>query len=116
MTTKVAVPFTKYHMDLGHKRGPMAQGRYPIKVAEEMLKLVNSAEMNAANKGLDVDALYVSNVITGKGNGGQRGGRHGGRQTKRTHIEVQLEGREKRKAPKKEAQPKKEVKKKGESK
>src|SRR3989338_4110817 len=26
---KVAVPFKRYHMDLGHKRGPMGPGRFP---------------------------------------------------------------------------------------
>jgi len=98
---KVAVPFKRYHMDLGHKRGSVGPGRYPMKVAVEVLRLLNSAEMNATNKGLDVDALFVSKVIANKGNTQMRPGRHRGRHAKRTHIEIFLTEREKKKVEKK---------------
>ena len=98
----VAVPFKRYHMDLGHKRGSIGPGRYPVKVAEEVLKLLNSAEMNATNKGLDIDSLYISKVIANKGNTQMRPGRHRGRHAKRTHIELILVEREKKKEPVKE--------------
>ena len=97
MTLKVAVPFRKYHMDLGHKPGPMGPGRFPTKVAKEMLRLLNSAEMNALNKGLDIDSLYVARVVANKGNTQMKPGRHRGRKAKRTHIEITLAEKEKKK-------------------
>ncbi len=103
MTLTVAVPFRKYHMDLGHKPGPMGPGRFPVKVAKEMLRLLNSAEMNALNKGLDLESLYVARVVANKGNTQMKPGRHRGRKAKRTHIEITLAEKEKKKTEKKEA-------------
>ncbi|MSR85800.1 50S ribosomal protein L22 [Candidatus Woesearchaeota archaeon] len=102
MTLKVAVPFRKYHMDLGHKPGPMGPGRFPTKVAKEMLRLLNSAEMNALNKGLDIENLYVARVVANKGNTQMKPGRYRGRRAKRTHIEITLAEKEKKKTEKKE--------------
>src|SRR3989338_6593868 len=97
---EVAVPFRKYHMDLGHKRGSIGPGRFPAKVAKEMLRLLNSAEKNALNKGLDLESLYVARVVANKGNTQMKPGRHRGRKAKRTHIEITLG--EKKKTNKKE--------------
>lgn len=99
---KTAVPFTRYNMDLGHKRGPMGPGRYPMKAAEEILSLLKSAEMNANNKGLDQDSLFVLSAIANKGSTQMRAGRHRGRHAKRTHFEVILAEKEKKTAEKKE--------------
>ncbi len=99
---KVAVPFKRYHMDLGHKRGPMGPGRFPAKVAKEVLRLLNSAEMNAQNKGLDMERLYVSRAVANKGSTQMKAGRLRGRHAKRTHIEIGLAEREKKKVEKKE--------------
>lgn len=106
---KVAVPFKRYHMDLGHKRGPMGPGRFPVHVAREVLLLLKSAEMNAQNKGLDIDSLYISHIVANKGNTQMKAGRLRGRHAKRTHIELVLAEKEKKKAEKTE---KKETKKK----
>src|SRR3989338_8030852 len=43
---KRAVPFKKFVMNTGHKKG-MSTGRYPKKAASEILKLLNSVEANA---------------------------------------------------------------------
>mgnify|MGYP002638896704 FL=1 len=98
---KVAVPFTKFNRDVGHKKGRIAAGRYPINVATEVLRLLNSAEKNAENKGLDVKALFVKSIVANKGTGTVRASRHRGRQAKRTHIEIILEEREKKVVKKK---------------
>jgi len=98
----VAVPFRRYNFDLGHKVGSVGPGRFPVKAAKEMLNLVESAEMNAINKGLDSDSLYVYRVITNKGTTQMKAGRHRGRHTKRTHIQVDLAEKEKKKETKKE--------------
>ncbi|MDP3918916.1 MAG: 50S ribosomal protein L22 [Nanoarchaeota archaeon] len=122
LTKTVAVPFKKHNRDLGHKRG-IGPGRYPIKVVEVMLSLLKSAEMNASNKGLDVDALFVKSIIVNKGTSTMKGGRHRGRAAKRTHINLILEEREnKKKTVKKDSkkvevkEEKKEASKKGEEK
>ena len=102
---KVAVPLKKYNRDQAHKRGKIAAGRYPVNVAKEILRLLESAEMNALNKGLDADVLYISGIIVNKGTGTMRHSRHRGREAKRAHIEIVLEEREKakKKVKKKEA-------------
>ncbi len=99
MALKIVVPFRKYHMDLGHKKGHIGPGRFPSNVAKEVLHLLKSAEMNALNKGLDIDGLYVSGVVANKGNTQGKPGRHRGRKAKRTHIEIML--KEKKKVEKK---------------
>ena len=102
MALKVAVPFRKYHMDLGHKKGHIGPGRFPSNVAKEVLRLLKSAEMNAVNKGLDAESLYVSRIVSHRGNTQMKPGRLRGRKAKRTHIEITLTEKEKKKTEKKE--------------
>ncbi|MBS3149419.1 50S ribosomal protein L22 [Candidatus Woesearchaeota archaeon] len=90
MNKKIAIPFKRYNMDTGHKPG-MAAGRYPGKASFEILKLLNSAEANAENKGLDTEKLVISKLIANKGNKMFHPGRHRGIKMKRTHIEIILE-------------------------
>ncbi len=98
---KVAVPFKRYHMDLGHKRGSIGPGRFPSKVAKEILRLLNSAEMNAQNRGLDIESLFVSRAVANKGSTQMKAGRFRGRHAKRTHIEIALAEKEKKKTEQK---------------
>ncbi len=102
----VAVPFTKYNFDLGHKRGSVGPGRFPVKASKEILYLIKSAEMNAINKNFDIENIYVNNILVGKGSTTNRGGRARGRQAKRTHIEIILEEKEKKQEDKKKVQKK----------
>lgn len=99
---KVAVPFKRYHFDLGHKRGASGPGRYPLKTTQEILTLLESAEANADNKGLDKESLYVKSIITNKGSTQVRAGRKRARHAKRTHVEIILAEKEKKKEEKKE--------------
>jgi large subunit ribosomal protein L22 len=98
---KIAVPFKRYNFDLGHKRGSVGPARFPVKAAKEMLNIIESAEMNATNKGLDEDNLYVYRVISNKGSTQFKAGRHRGRHAKRTHIQVYLAEKERKKEEKK---------------
>jgi large subunit ribosomal protein L22 len=55
------IPYTRYTKKLGHKGG-MAKhcvGRFPVKTAEHILHVVQAAQANAENKGLDVDRLRI---------------------------------------------------------
>ncbi len=64
---KRAVPFRKHNDSLGHKKGPMAAGRYPVKAAEEFLKLLENAENNAEYKGLDPGHMYIAHIAAKRG-------------------------------------------------
>lgn len=61
MAKKKPVPYTRYTKKLGHKGGMQKRfvGRYPIKTAEQVLNVIQAAQANAENKGLDVDRLRV---------------------------------------------------------
>lgn len=106
MEVKVAVPFTKYNFDLGHKRGSIGPGRFPVSAAKEILYLVKSAEMNAINKNFNMDNVYVTNVLVGMGNTTHRAGRLRGRLAKKTHVQIVLEEKEIKKEGNKKVQEK----------
>jgi large subunit ribosomal protein L22 len=61
MEKKKAVPFRRYQKKAGHRHGleKAFAGRYPIKASEKILKILQGAEANAENKGLDVDKLRI---------------------------------------------------------
>jgi len=58
---KKPIPYTRYTKKLGHKGGMEKRfvGRYPVKAAEQVLRIIKAAEANAENKGLDVDRLRI---------------------------------------------------------
>src|SRR3989338_10492066 len=56
---KKALPVKRYNHDLSHKPG-MAAGRYPIKATTQFIKLLNSLEKNAENKGLNTKNLIIT--------------------------------------------------------
>ena len=90
---EVAVPFKRATFDRGHKRG-IGPGRYPEKATEEILKLINSAEANAQNQGLNTGSLLIASILVNKGTTQWRYGRQKKRQAKRTHIELTLAEKE----------------------
>ncbi len=61
MAKKKPIPYTRYTKKLGHKGGMENRfvGRYPIKTAEQVLRVLQAAQANAENKGLDVDRLRI---------------------------------------------------------
>lgn len=69
MAKKKAIPYTRYTKKLGHKGGLQKQcvGRYPIKTAEKVLRVIQAAEANAENKGLDVDRLRIMHAAAYQG-------------------------------------------------
>jgi large subunit ribosomal protein L22 len=69
MAKKKAVPFRRFRKKLGHRHGldKGSAGRYPVKTAAEVLKLLEGAEANAENKGLDTDRLRVIHAATSQG-------------------------------------------------
>lgn len=105
---KVAVPFKRFNRDMGHKRGRMAAGRYPVKASENILSLLKSAEINAQANGMNVQGLFIKEIIANQGAGVQRHGRKGAVDAKRTHVEIVLGEKKIKSKPKTETPAKKE--------
>ena len=63
-----AIPFQRYKNQVGHRSDPkMMSGRYPVKSAQEFLKLLDNLESNAEYKGMDMDRLKLVNIVVHKG-------------------------------------------------
>ncbi len=72
MEKKEAVPFRHAHRKQAHRRGLADKwgwpaGRYPVKAARYMLKLLKNVENNAEVKDLDVDRLKIIAIAVHKG-------------------------------------------------
>ena len=93
---KLVVPFTRFNRDTGHKKGKIGPGRYPKKASSIIVKLLNSLEANAQNKGLDTNSIYIKKMIANKASEPWHFGRIRGRKMKRTHIEIVAEELEKK--------------------
>ncbi len=61
---KKAVPFRRYQKKAGHRRGldKAFAGRYPVNAATKILKVLQGAQANAENKGLDIDRLLITHA------------------------------------------------------
>jgi large subunit ribosomal protein L22 len=66
MDKKRAVPFTRFKKKAGHRHGleKAYAGRYPVKAAKQILKVIEGAEANAEYKGLDTDRLRIIHAST----------------------------------------------------
>ena len=70
---KRAVPFRRYHNEVGHKSDTgVMSGRYPQKAAGEFIKLLDNLESNAEYRGMDLDRLRIVNATVHKGRKIQR--------------------------------------------
>ena len=86
---KIAVPYKRYLHDLPHKPGKIASARYPIKTCQEILKIIESGEANARNKGLS-SSLIIDHISAHKGPKQLHHGRKLRRKMKNTHIKLIL--------------------------
>ncbi len=97
MDKKKAVPVTRFNKKAGHRHGieKAFAGRYPIKAAEQVLGVIESAQANAENKGLDVDRLSIMHAVAYPGMKIKRytpraQGRASPKYNTLTHIEIVL--------------------------
>jgi large subunit ribosomal protein L22 len=69
MEKKKAIPFRRYRKKAGHRAGLVKAfaGRYPIKTAKAMLKLLQAAEANAENKNLNTDQMKITHAAASQG-------------------------------------------------
>jgi len=88
---KEAVPAKRHKQDIPHRPGPMAAGRYPQKASKMILGIINLAEKNALNKGLNTEGLIIKVIKADKASRPMHSGRQGRTMMKRTHIEVIVE-------------------------
>lgn len=64
---KRSVPLKRYNKKVGHRSDVPGPGRYPVKVAKNLLKLLDNLENNAEFKGLNVENLRIVHAAAHKG-------------------------------------------------
>ena len=65
---KQAVPFKRHDGKVGHRKGKgMHSGRYPIKTATAILKVIESAGNNGENIHIDVENWRIVHIATSRG-------------------------------------------------
>ncbi len=66
---EIPVPIKKFKKGVAHRRGlsKAYAGRYPVKAASKILKVLESAEANAEYKGLDTEKLFIKHISTQRG-------------------------------------------------
>lgn len=69
MAKKRPVPYRRYNKEVSHKRGIQGwyAGKYPVKAAGELLKILGSLEANAEVKGLDMERLKITHAAAQRG-------------------------------------------------
>jgi len=99
---KTPVPFRRYKKQVAHRHGTQKfyAGRYPVKAAGIILKLLQGAEANAEFKGLDAENLRIIHASACSGmklrNFVERAqGRSTPKNEYLTHVELVLEQTEK---------------------
>ena len=90
ISKKVPIRFSRFTNGAGHKKS-VGPGKYPLKAAKEILKLVETAEANAQFQGLNTSNLKIVHISAQKGGNQWRYGRVRRRRMKRTTIEVVIE-------------------------
>jgi large subunit ribosomal protein L22 len=91
-----AVPFKRHNDSMGHRKGPMAAGRYPQKAAKEFIKLLINAESNAEYKGIEPENMRITHIATKQGRvirgfRPRARGRSSPKNTETVNIEIVLE-------------------------
>jgi len=88
---KQAVPFKTFHRWVGHKKG-IGPGRYPVKSARAVLKVLENAQENAEYKGLTSDNMRIKIIAAHKGSPTKANmPRAQGRSTRWYHETVNIE-------------------------
>ena len=72
---KVPIPYTRYKLAIAHKRQlpdlfpkwKTPIGRYPVKAAKYILKLLKNVQNNAEVKNLDIERLVIIHAAAHKG-------------------------------------------------
>jgi large subunit ribosomal protein L22 len=98
---KAPIAFKRFTNGIGHRKGKIASGRYPVKACGFILTLVNSVESNAQQKGLNTSSLHIVHACAHKASTQYKPGRHRGRTMKNSHVELVVAEKEQKKKEKK---------------
>jgi len=90
---KRPIRLTKYHRGVPHKP-QIGPGKYPVKVAKYVKKILNNAINNAKQKGIDIEKARVY-LFALKGQTLPHGGRKIRTRRKSTHIIIKIVGGDK---------------------
>jgi len=96
LAKKIALPLKRFNKDRGHRKGNIAAGSYPVNSTKTVLKMLNSVESNASDKGMNKASLYIKSIIANHGPKVWRHGRLRRRTAKRTHLKIIVEERVKK--------------------
>jgi large subunit ribosomal protein L22 len=95
---KKPVAFRRFNKHVPHRHGleKAFSGRYPVKAAQQILKVIEGAEANAEYKGLDMERLRIIHASASQGMKIKRFiprafGRSSPRVKTLTHVELVLE-------------------------
>ncbi len=88
-----AVPFKRHTEGAAHRSGNMTGGRYPVKAAKEVLRILESAEQNALHQDMQEDTLRVYRVISNKGRNQYKPSRRRGQTMKLSHLTLTIRGK-----------------------
>lgn len=99
---KEPIPFKRFKHNVGHRKGNIAAGRYPLKASKHVLKLLNQVETNAQDKGLNPNNLVIKHIKADHGSTMWHRGRQSRQKMKRTNLEVITEEVSKETKPKEE--------------
>ena len=88
MEGKEPVRYTRFNRGVGHRKGSIGPGRFPLKASSAVLGLLEEVEANAEYKGLNTENLIISHIAANRGHVQQ--GRFKGRahNTPTTNLEV----------------------------
>lgn len=100
---KRAVPYKTFTGGAAHRPGQMAGGKYPMTAAAAILSVIENAEANAQQKGLNTANLSLVHLSAQQAAKPHHAGRFRGRRMKRSHVEVVVA--EAAKAEKRQAAP-----------
>ena len=66
---KKSVPFKRHNKKVGHRKGQEGwpSGRYPVKAAKQILRVLENAEANAEYKGMDTERLFIEHISSHRG-------------------------------------------------
>lgn len=62
-----AIPFRKHNTKVGHRRGGMGPGRYPVRASRAILAVLANAESNAEYKGLEPEDMFILHAVAQRG-------------------------------------------------
>ena len=63
----VAVPFKRFKHSVSHRKGKIGPGKYPVKAAALLLKLIEDVKSNAEFKGIDPESTVISHLSAYRG-------------------------------------------------